>query len=282
MRIPSEPLQREQFYLDLIGKCLISRQERKSDYAALRSYFLFGSAPEDAPAIFNKIYPHIDQLSSFLYSTRLLNQSVNTSQTTDERSVLNIAPDAANSQLLSRVDSVVLRCSFSFSVSVKKYAGGQEFSVELLDRSSPAFFDELVRQMEYAYAKATDVAVVTGLIAGGTDGGNRTLDAAGLLDFVSDAGLNIRVAPRMGVDDGIQAVRRLLPRCWFNVPKVKQGLDALRNYRRDYDEKRKIFYERPLHDWSSHASDAFRYLAIGLNETSGWSKMPTQNVKWIV
>ena len=64
------------------------------------------------------------------------------------------------------------------SVSVKKYAGGQTFSVELLDRSSPAFFDELVRQMEYAYAKATDVAVVTGLIAGGTDGGNRTLDTA--------------------------------------------------------------------------------------------------------
>ena len=77
------------------------------------------------------------------------------------------------------------------SVSVKKYAGGQTFSVELLDRSSPAFFDELVRQMEYAYAKATDVAVVTGLIAGGTDGGNRTLDAAGLLDFVSDAGVSI-------------------------------------------------------------------------------------------
>jgi HK97 family phage major capsid protein len=77
------------------------------------------------------------------------------------------------------------------SVTVKKYAGGQTFSVELLDRSSPAFFDELVRQMEYAYAKATDVAVTTGLIAGGTDGGNRTLDAAGLLDFVSDAGVSI-------------------------------------------------------------------------------------------
>ncbi len=77
------------------------------------------------------------------------------------------------------------------SVSVKKYAGGQEFSVELLDRSSPAFFDELVRQMEYAYAKATDVAVITGLIAGGTDGGNRTMSAANLLDFVSDAGVSI-------------------------------------------------------------------------------------------
>ncbi len=77
------------------------------------------------------------------------------------------------------------------SVSVKKYAGGQEFSVELLDRSSPAFFDELVRQMEFAYAKATDVAVIAGLVAGGTDGGNRTLDASGALDFVSDASVAI-------------------------------------------------------------------------------------------
>ena len=77
------------------------------------------------------------------------------------------------------------------TVSVKKYAGGQTFSVELLDRSSPAFFDELVRQMEFAYAKATDVAVIAGLVAGGTDGGNRTLDAAGFLDFVSDASVSV-------------------------------------------------------------------------------------------
>jgi HK97 family phage prohead protease len=77
------------------------------------------------------------------------------------------------------------------TVNVKKYAGGQTFSVELLDRSSPAFFDELVRQMEFAYAKATDVAVIAGLVAGGTDGGNRTLDAAGLLDFVSDGSVSI-------------------------------------------------------------------------------------------
>ena len=77
------------------------------------------------------------------------------------------------------------------SVPVKKYAGRQIFSVELLDRSSPAFFAELVRQMEFAYAKATDVAVGTALIAGGTDGGNRTLTAANIQDFISDAAVSI-------------------------------------------------------------------------------------------
>jgi hypothetical protein len=103
------------------------------------------------------------------------------------------------------------------------------------------------------------------------------------LEMLEDAGLEVKIAPRMGLDDGIQAVRRLLPRCWFNVPKVQTGLNCLRNYRRDYDEKRKIFYERPLHDWSSHGSDSFRYLALGLDEGhSTWSKPINQTQKWIV
>jgi HK97 family phage prohead protease len=77
------------------------------------------------------------------------------------------------------------------SVDIKKYAGQQTFSVELLDRSSPAFFSELVRQMEFAYAKATDAAVAAALIAGGTDGGNRTVSAANIQDFISDAAVSI-------------------------------------------------------------------------------------------
>ena len=77
------------------------------------------------------------------------------------------------------------------SVDVKKFIGQQTFSLELLDRSSPAFFAELVRQMEYAYAKATDKAVSDALIAGGTDGGNRTVSAANIADFVADAAVSI-------------------------------------------------------------------------------------------
>jgi len=77
------------------------------------------------------------------------------------------------------------------SVTVKKYAGQQTFSVELLDRSSPAFFAELVRQMEFAYAKATNAAVSTAIVTGATDGGNRTLSAANLQDFVADASVSI-------------------------------------------------------------------------------------------
>ena len=77
------------------------------------------------------------------------------------------------------------------TVNVKKYAGQQTFSVELLDRSSPAFFAELVRQMEFAYAKATNAAVSAAIVTGATDGGNRTLSAANLQDFIADAAVSV-------------------------------------------------------------------------------------------
>jgi len=77
MRIPSNEILREQFYRDLIEKCMVSLQERKGDYASLRSFFLFGSGPDESPTIFNKIYPHIDQLTSFLYSAETTRFSIN-------------------------------------------------------------------------------------------------------------------------------------------------------------------------------------------------------------
>jgi hypothetical protein len=78
MRIPKNPVDREIFYLDLIQKCLVSREERKVDYASLRSWYLFGNGPDDVPALYNKIYPHIDQLTSFLYSAETTRFSINT------------------------------------------------------------------------------------------------------------------------------------------------------------------------------------------------------------
>ena len=77
------------------------------------------------------------------------------------------------------------------SVSVNKFAGGQEFSVELLDRSSPVFFDILVAEMEKAYLKATDSAVLDVLATNGTDGGNRTMSNVNFQDFISDAAVSI-------------------------------------------------------------------------------------------
>jgi hypothetical protein len=76
MRIPTNPDEREAFYLDLMYKCSVSHEERRADYASLRSWYLFGNDASDPPAIFNKIYPHIDQLSSFLYSAETTRFSI--------------------------------------------------------------------------------------------------------------------------------------------------------------------------------------------------------------
>ena len=77
MRIPTKDVEREFFYRDLIEKCMVSLIERKGDYASLRAWFLFGAGPDENPALFNKIYPHIDQLTSFLYSAETTRFSIN-------------------------------------------------------------------------------------------------------------------------------------------------------------------------------------------------------------
>jgi hypothetical protein len=78
----------------------------------------------------------------------------------------------------------------------------------------------------------------------------------------------ISIAPKLSIDEGIQAARLFMRKCWFDEGKCKQGLEALRQYRREYDEKLKSFKQRPLHDWTSHAADAFRYLAVGLDKAT--------------
>lgn len=74
---------------------------------------------------------------------------------------------------------------------------------------------------------------------------------------------------------GINAVRDILPRCYFDAEKTQRGVNALSQYRRQWDEKRKVFHDKPLHDWASDPADAFRYLALGLplvDVDAGWGK----------
>lgn len=102
-------------------------------------------------------------------------------------------------------------------------------------------------------------------------------------EVLMEAGLDVTIAPSLSVADGIQAVRRLLPRCWFDAEGTKEGLSALRNYRRVFDEKRNVFFDTPLHDWASHYADAFRYMAIGLVEQdTTWGKPLNINNGWVV
>lgn len=89
------------------------------------------------------------------------------------------------------------------------------------------------------------------------------------IQTLSSLGINGRVLNREGsIDDGIAAARALLPRCYFDATRCAHGIEALKQYRCEYDEERKIFSNKPLHDWTSHAADAFRYLARGLPDQS--------------
>ncbi len=73
------------------------------------------------------------------------------------------------------------------------------------------------------------------------------------------------LAPSHFVEDGIEAVRVFLPKCWFDAQRCARGIDALSLYRAEYDDKRAALKPRPVHDWTSHAADALRYLAMALD-----------------
>jgi hypothetical protein len=75
-------------------------------------------------------------------------------------------------------------------------------------------------------------------------------------------GIKFDVAPRLDVDDGIDAVRAMLPMCWFDAAKCALGIEAMRQYRKEWDDRNKVFHDHPLHDWTSHPADAFRTGAI--------------------
>ena len=71
----------------------------------------------------------------------------------------------------------------------------------------------------------------------------------------------LAIVPDLSVQDGIQAVRKMLPTTWFDN-KCYEGIEALKQYQREYDEDKKAFRQIPRHDWTSHPADAFRMMAI--------------------
>jgi hypothetical protein len=86
------------------------------------------------------------------------------------------------------------------------------------------------------------------------------------LEVLETLGLrNVTVAPMHRVEDGINAVRVMIPKCWFDKTKCERGIEALKLYRAEYDDKLQALRPRPVHDWASHAADAFRYLALTLD-----------------
>lgn len=83
-------------------------------------------------------------------------------------------------------------------------------------------------------------------------------------EVLQSLGVRSEIAPKLSVDDGINAVRMMLPLCYMDAEKCQRGIECLENYRADYDERNKTLRSSPLHDWSSHSCDSLRYLAVTL------------------
>ena len=86
------------------------------------------------------------------------------------------------------------------------------------------------------------------------------------IEVASQLGIPFKVVRKIPLQDGIECVRFTMPKCWFNARKCEKGLEALRSYRRDYNEKLSTYKSNPTHDWSSHAADSFRYFAISYRD----------------
>lgn len=102
------------------------------------------------------------------------------------------------------------------------------------------------------------------------------------LETAASLGVSFVIAPRLALEDGINAVRMIFNRLWFDERACKRGLECIANYRRAPDERLGGFKAAPVHDWASHGADALRYLAVSANLISNdsWStklNYPTLN-----
>jgi len=99
-------------------------------------------------------------------------------------------------------------------------------------------------------------------------------------DIAKNLGITFQTLPADSVKDGIDLARMMISRMWFDEKKCAIGIDALRQYREKRDEKRGIDLG-PLHDWTSHSADAFRYLCAGYTETQPTRRNTFEPVSWM-
>lgn len=87
------------------------------------------------------------------------------------------------------------------------------------------------------------------------------------LELAARMGIRFDVAPNLPIEDGIELCRINFPRIWIDESKCANLVKALESYRREWDDKRKVYKQNPLHDDSSHYADAFRYMNLVLDRT---------------
>lgn len=93
-------------------------------------------------------------------------------------------------------------------------------------------------------------------------------------------GINFQIVDKMSIQDGIDALRIVLGYSWFDIVRCEKGLEALKNYRKEWNDKMNEYKPTPIHDWTSHAADAARYAAIVANKLRNTqNNTPLSNAK---
>lgn len=93
-------------------------------------------------------------------------------------------------------------------------------------------------------------------------------------ETAASLGIKFKVLKQHSVEDRIDNTRNFFSRCWFDKDKCDDGIQALRSYRKEWDEVRKVFKNTPCHDWASHFADAFGYLAWGFKDKKKDNRPP--------
>jgi phage terminase large subunit len=108
------------------------------------------------------------------------------------------------------------------------------------------------------------------------------------LETASALGITFNIVPNVPIEDGIEAVRALIPKCYFDEKKCSQGIKCIENYRKRWNDKMHVYSTSPLHDYTSHGADAFRYLAVRYKQRQGpgtalgqdeWKKARSRNIR---
>jgi hypothetical protein len=103
------------------------------------------------------------------------------------------------------------------------------------------------------------------------------------LEALLDLGIVGEVAPKLSIEDGIEAVRKNLINCWFDKDKCATGIEYLKAYQKKWDDKAQVFKSKPQHNFSSHAADSFRTGVVGQGvELSNWKNQVPVNTNYIV
>ena len=86
------------------------------------------------------------------------------------------------------------------------------------------------------------------------------------VEVARNHGINFTIAPDVALIDGIDAIRNVLNRCWFDEIKCAAGIKAFENYKKEWNDRHGCWSSRPLHNFASHGADAFRMMVVSINK----------------